>query len=89
MPANKMNPFDFILLAVGVGAGLLGFQLINTMYSLEGHKLSWMMVITIFSWLILLVLFIMLSLIVDISRKELNEMRALIFLLSEQKNKKK
>ena len=89
MPPAKMNPFDAILLVVGVGAGLLGFHLINTVYAVEGHHLSWMMVVTIFSWLILLVLFIMLSLIVDISRKELNELRALIFLLSEQQKKKK
>ena len=89
MPPAKMNPFDAILLVVGVGAGFLGFHLINIAFDAEGRRISWMMVVTIFSWLILLVLFIMLSLIVDISRKELNELRALIFLLSEQQKKKK
>jgi hypothetical protein len=89
MPETRINAFDVVLLAVGIGASYLGFMLINTVYSIEGNKLSWMMTITIFCWLILLVLFIMLSLIVDISRKELREIRALIFLLSEQQKKKK
>ena len=89
MTDNKINIFDVILLVVGIGAGYFGFHLINIVYSYEGGHLTWMMLITILIWLILLVLFIMLGLIADISRRELNEIRALTFLLSEQKSKKK
>ena len=46
------------------------------------------MVIAIFSWLTLLVMFILLSLMVDVSKKELNEVKQLINLLSRNRKKK-
>ena len=85
MPDTKMNVFEIVLLVVGIGAAILGFQLINQAYKLEGSQLSWMMVIAIFSWLTLLVLFILLSLMVDVSKKELNEIKMMILLLSKKK----
>ena len=72
----KLSTFEFILLIVGVGAAFLGFKLINQLYISDGG-LSWLMVISIFNWLILLVLFILLSLTVDISKKGLEELRNL------------
>lgn len=87
MTDKKFNVFEIVLLAVGIGAGILGFQFINQVYKAEG-KLSWLMVIAIFSWLTLLVLFILLSLIVDVSKKELNEIKMMIHLLSEKRKKK-
>ena len=45
------------------------------------------MIIAIFSWLTLLVMFILLSLMVDVSKKELKEIRMMIYLLSEKKKK--
>ena len=88
MPDTKMNVFEIVLLVVGLGAAILGFRLINLAYKAEGSQLSWLMVIAIFSWLTLLVLFILLSLMVDVSKKELNEVKTMIYLLSEKKNKK-
>lgn len=88
MPDNKMNVFEVVLLVVGIGAAILGFQLINQVYSADNNKISWLMIISIFNWLTLLILFILLSLIVDTSKKELKEIKTLIYLLS-QKNKKK
>ena len=87
MADKKLNIFEMVLLVVGIGAGILGFQLINQVYKAEG-ELSWLMVIAIFSWLTLLVLFILLSLMVDVSKKELNEIKQMIYLLAENKKKK-
>ena len=88
MQDNKMSVFEIVLLIVGLGAAILGFQLINQVYNAGGNQLSWLMIIAIFSWLTLLILFILLSLIVDTSKKELREIRALIYLLYEKKKKK-
>ena len=85
MPDTKVNVFEIVLLVVGIAAAILGFQLINQAYKLEGSQLSWMMVIAIFSWLTLLVLFILLSLMVDVSKKELNEIKMMIHLLSKKR----
>lgn len=86
--SSKMNVFEIVLLVVGIGAAILGFQLINQVYRAENGQLSWLMIIAIFSWLTLLVLFILLSLMVDVSKKELNEIKAMISLLYENKKKK-
>ena len=85
---DKMNVFEIVLLVVGLGAAVLGFQLINQVYKAENSQLSWLMVIAIFSWLTLLVLFILLSLMVDVSKKELNEIKTMIYLISEGRKKK-
>ena len=87
MPNNRMNVFEIVLLLVGVGSAILGFQLINRVYKIEG-QLSWLMVTSIFSWLTLLIMFILLSLIVDTSKKELSEIKTLIELISNDKKKK-
>ena len=88
MSDAKMNIFEIVLLVVGLGAGVLGFQLINLVYRIENNQLSWLMIIAIFSWLTLLIMFILLSLMVDVSKKELAEIRTMIYLLSEKKLKK-
>ena len=87
MPETKMNIFELTLLIVGLGAGILGFQLINQVYRSEG-QLSRLMIIAIFSWLTLLVMFILLSLMVDVSKKELTEIKAMINMLSKNKKNK-
>ena len=86
MPKTKINPFELVLLVVGIGAGVLGFQLINQVFSVEG-RMGWLMVIAIFNWLMLLVLFILLSITVDVSKKQLAKMEIMVYLLS-QKSKK-
>ena len=88
MAENQISVFDIVLLVVGVGAAFLGFQLINQAYRAENGQLSWLMIIAIFSWLTLLVMFILLSVMVDVSKKELKEIKMLIYLMSEAKKKK-
>ncbi|MAG91080.1 hypothetical protein CMO83_00215 [Candidatus Woesearchaeota archaeon] len=89
MPENKINSFEIVLLIVGIGVAILGFQLINQAYQAETGQISWLMIIAIFSWLTLLVLFILLSVMVDVSKKELREIRTLTELLSTKNKKKK
>ena len=87
MPGRKFSLFEIFLLIVGVTASLLGFHLINQLYIKEGG-LSWLMVIAIFNWLILIVLLISLSLAVDVAKKQLKEMKNISSLLEQKKNKK-
>ena len=84
----KLTTFEVVLLFVGVVTAFLGFQLINQIYTTEG-TLSWLMAISIFNWLILLVLFILLSLTLDTSRKELEELKELVKILKNKNLKKK
>ena len=88
MPESKISIFDMVLLIVGIGASILGFQLINQAYQAESGRISWFMIIAIFTWLTLLVMFILLSVIVDVSKKQLNELKNIVFTLSENKKKK-
>lgn len=88
MTDGKMDVFEVILLVVGLGAAFLGFQLINQVYRLESGHLSWLMIIAVFNWLTLLVMFILLSLMVNVSKKELNELKTMIYLLSEKRRKR-
>ena len=74
MPAPKISTFETILLVVGISAAALGFHLINQAYEVE-KEISWLMVIAIFNWLTLLVLFISLSITVDTSKKQLEEIK--------------
>ena len=87
MPDTRVNTFEIVLLFVGIAAAILGFQLINYVYTEEG-KISWMMVISIFNWLMLLVLFVSLSLAVDVSKKQLAEMKNMVYILSQKKGRK-
>ena len=82
---DKMGVFDIVLLLVGIGAAVLGFQFINQVYKADNGQISWQMITAIFSWLTLLVLFILLSLMVDVSKKELKEVKSLKELLSRKK----
>ncbi len=88
MDYNKLNVFEIVLLVVGLGAAFLGFQLINQVYRADNFQISWLMIIAIFSWLTLLVIFILMSLMVDVSKRELQEVKTLIQLMSQKKNRK-
>ena len=84
---SRVSAFEIVLAVVGVIAAVLGFQLINVVYSKEGI-VSWTMIIAIFNWLTLLILFILLSLAVDVSKKQLAKMEILVYLLNDKKRKK-
>jgi len=89
MEESRLSIFDIVLLVVGIAAAVLGFQLINQAYRAESGQISWLMIIAIFSWLSLLVMFILLSVMVDVSKKELKEIKMLIYMMSDNSKKKK
>ena len=87
MAETKISTFEIVLLIVGIGVAVLGFNLINQVYNTE-VKISWLMVIAIFNWLMLMVLFVSLSLAVDISKRHLVETKKIAELLGQRKGKK-
>lgn len=87
MADAKVSAFEIVLLIVGIAASFLGFHLINRAYIVE-NEITWMMVIAIFNWLMLLVLFVSLSLAVDISKRHLSETKKIVELLSRNKGRK-
>lgn len=87
MADTQVSAFEIVLLMVGITAAVLGFLFINQVYLIE-RKISWLMVIAIFNWLMLLVLFVSLSIAVDVSKRQLAEMKNVVYLLSQKKGKK-
>jgi len=79
----RISTFEIVLLVVGLTASILGFHLINKLYIAEG-EISRLMVIAIFNWLMILVLFVSLSIAVDVSKKQLNEIKNLIRLFNKK-----
>jgi len=68
----EINTFELMVLIVGCAAVVLGFNLINRIY-ITDYVMGWPMVISIFTWLIMLVLFILLSINVDSTKQTLKE----------------
>lgn len=87
MADSKISAFEIVLMLVGVAASFLGFHLINRAYIAE-KETAWMMVIAIFNWLMLLVLFVLLSLTVDTSKKQLAELKNLSEIIQQKKWRK-
>ncbi|MCH8329344.1 MAG: hypothetical protein IIB81_03045 [Nanoarchaeota archaeon] len=87
MADTQVSAFEIVLLMVGVTAAVLGFLFINQVFLVE-RDISWLMVIAIFNWLMLLVLFVSLSIAVDVSKRQLTEMKNVVYLLSQKKGKK-
>ena len=57
---RKSNFFEVVLLFVGVGVIILGFHFINQVYMTEG-VLNWQMIQSVFLWLILIVMVVLLA----------------------------
>jgi high-affinity K+ transport system ATPase subunit B len=85
--SSKINVFEVVLLIVGVTTAILGFILINRIYSKEG-EMTWLMVVAIFNWLTLIVLFISLSVAADVSKKQLAMAERMVYLLERKKGNK-
>lgn len=84
----EISTFELMVLIVGVAAVVLGFNLINRVY-ITDYVMGWPMVISIFTWLIMLVLFILLSINVDSSKQTLKEITEIKNLLKKLAKKRK
>ncbi|MFH1591725.1 MAG: hypothetical protein ABIC95_07430 [archaeon] len=65
---RKINFFEKVLLIVGLGVTIVGFFLIRAAYMSE-KGLTWLMLLTIFSWLTVLILFVVSSLNADVKEE--------------------
>ncbi|MBN2567056.1 hypothetical protein JXB02_03170 [Candidatus Woesearchaeota archaeon] len=67
-PFRKANVFELILLIVGVGIGILGFNLINGLYA-EDQAMTWNLLQTVFLWLVLIVMVILAATMEDVKEE--------------------
>jgi len=90
MPKKRadINTFELMVLIVGCAAVILGFNLINRVY-ITDPNMGWPMVISIFTWLIMLVLFILLSINVDSSKQTLKEITEIKDIIKKLAKKRK
>jgi hypothetical protein len=82
----RLSLFEILMLVVGLLGTFLGFKLINGLFMVDG-RISWDMLGTIFLWLIFMTIFILMSFMVEVSRKHYEEtksMHSLIKTLQEQ-----
>ena len=84
----EISTFELMVLIVGCAAILLGFNLINRVY-ITDQNMGWPMVISIFTWLIMLVLFILLSINVESSKQTLKEITEIKNILKKVAKKRK
>ena len=73
---HRLSVFEIAILFVGILLTYFGFRIVMSLYQYYG-EFSWSMMITIFVWLILLVMFILLSLGVDANKRQLKEITLL------------
>jgi hypothetical protein len=85
---TEISTFEIMILVVGCAAVILGFNLINRVYIID-YTMSWPMVISIFTWLIMLVLFILLSMNVYSTKNTLKEITEIKDIIKKLVKKKK
>ena len=73
---HKLSVFEIAILFVGILLTYFGFRIVMSLYNVDG-EFTWLSAITVFTWLILLVLFILLSLGVDANRRQVKEITLL------------
>lgn len=68
-PRRTATAFEIMLLILGVVVLVAGFILIRNTFITEGKTLSWFMIGAIFSWLTLLILFVVSELNADVKEE--------------------
>jgi len=61
MVQRNPNIFEKILLIIGVLIVIIGYSFIHRVYVMDGYLLSWQLLQTMFLWLLLAVMLIMLA----------------------------
>jgi len=85
---TNISTFEIMVLFVGFGVVILGFNLINRTYIID-YIMGWPMINAIFLWLMLLTLFILLSINVDSNRNTLKEIIEIKDIVKKLTKKKK
>ena len=88
---KSISFFEKLLVTVGLGVAIFGFYLIRQAANVSTGGLSWLMVLAIFSWMTVLVLFIVSGLNADVKdelgaviREQIEETRLLKEISHEQ-----
>lgn len=66
---RKVTMFEVMLLVLGIIVLVVGFLLIRNTFIVEGGTVSWFMIGAIFSWLTLLILFVVSELNADVKEE--------------------
>ena len=61
----RLNLFESVLLIVWLLMAFMGYRMINELYKADQGQISWEMLISVFTWLSLLVLLILAGLMID------------------------
>ena len=89
---RKTSSFEKMLLIVGLLVLVIGYMLISKVQALEGGKLSWGLLQTVFLWLLMVIFIIMLAIGEDIKEgillQQLEEIRSLKEAMHKQSKKK-
>ena len=84
---RKTSSFEKMLLIVGLLVLIIGYMLISKVQALEGGKLSWGLLQTVFLWLLMVIFIIMLAIGEDIKEGILLQQLEEIKGLKEEFNK--
>ncbi len=68
-PSRRISLFEILLLILAILVLIIGFILIRQTFLSEGKSISWLMVGAIFSWLTLLILFVVSELNADVKEE--------------------
>lgn len=63
---RSLSFFEKLLIAVGLGVAVFGFFLIRQAASVSTEGINWLMIVAIFSWMTVLVLFVVSGLNADV-----------------------
>ena len=78
---RKTSSFEKMLLIVGLLVLVVGYTLISKVYVIEGSKLSWGLLQTIFLWMLMVIFIILLAIGEDIKEgiliQQLEELKSL------------
>ncbi|MBI2541740.1 hypothetical protein HYV80_03465 [Candidatus Woesearchaeota archaeon] len=86
---RRTSIFEKLLLVVGLFILVIGYVFINKVFVLEGYKISWGFLQTVFLWLLMVVFIILLAIGEDIKEGILLEQLDEIRQLKEAINQKK
>jgi Na+/melibiose symporter-like transporter len=88
---RKTSSFEKMLLIVGLLVLIIGYMLISKTYAVEGNKLSWEFLQTIFLWLVMVIFIILLAIGEDIKEgifiEQLEELKSIKDALLKGKKK--
>ena len=86
---RRTSIFEKLLLIVGFLVLIMGYFFINKVFIIEGYKISWGFLQTVFLWLLMVIFIIMLAIGEDIKEGILLEQLSEIKQLKEQISKGK